>query len=197
VSVQRTLGLFGVLVVVPRQDPWRLSEGGAEFERQWLWVCHDIDPVGASSAGRRDHRPGRFSQDGTDTTVITGQMIRLVNAGEVVHQMHFHGNHVWTLRRNWFDFPRRGGIVDADGHVLLQHWEDVVELDPLDRKEIMLPFRPPPEVLDEVWEARTVDWHYPMHCHAEPSQTAAGGLYPGGAVADWVLAVPKQPGGTR
>jgi FtsP/CotA-like multicopper oxidase with cupredoxin domain len=29
-----------------------------------------------------------------------------------------------------------------------------------------------------------------MHCHAEPSQTAAGGLYPGGLVAHWTLAAP-------
>jgi FtsP/CotA-like multicopper oxidase with cupredoxin domain len=48
-------------------------------------------------------------------------------------------------------------------------------------------------VLDDVWNARTEDYHYPMHCHAEPSQTAAGGLYPGGLVADWVLAGPASP----
>jgi hypothetical protein len=71
-----------------------------------------------------------------------------------------------------------------------------VELDPLSRKDIILPLKPPPDALDEVFAARTVDWHYPMHCHAEPSQTAAGGLYPGGAVADWVLALPKSAGGT-
>jgi hypothetical protein len=28
---------------------------------------------------------------------------------------------------------------------------------------------------------------YPMHCHAEMSQTAAGGLYPMGMLADWRL----------
>jgi hypothetical protein len=60
----------------------------------------------------------------------------------------------------------------------------------------MLPIRRPPEALDEVWAARDEDWHYPMHCHAEPSQTAAGGLYPGGLVADWTLAAPVRAGGT-
>jgi hypothetical protein len=73
---------------------------------------------------------------------------------------------------------------------VLQQWEDVVELDPLDRKEIVLPLRRPPEALDAVWDARDEDWPYPMHCHAEPSQTAAGGLYPGGLVADWTMAAP-------
>jgi FtsP/CotA-like multicopper oxidase with cupredoxin domain len=244
-SVQRTLGLFGVLVVVPADDPWRLTSRGAEFERQWLWIVHDIDPVWgrralagetidpvttpplpryftlngragfqslavtqdpavnlaseeetlpAGSPRRTDVRD--FSLAGTPSTVITGQLIRLVNAGVVVHQMHFHGNHVWTLRRDGVDFSRTAGSIDAEGHVLLQQWEDVVELDPLNRKEIMLPLKPAPDALDEVFAARTEDWHYPMHCHAEPSQTAGGGLYPGGAVADWVLALPKGPGGT-
>jgi hypothetical protein len=96
------------------------------------------------------------------------------------------------LRRNGVDFPRSGGHVDPEGHVVLQHWEDVVELDPMDRKDVVLPVRRPPEVIDPVWNARSTDYHYPMHCHAEPSQTAAGGLYPGGLVADWVLKAPKK-----
>ena len=28
---------------------------------------------------------------------------------------------------------------------------------------------------------------YPMHCHMEPSQTAAGGNYPGGLVTHWAI----------
>ena len=80
--------------------------------------------------------------------------------------------------------------MDPEGHAVLQQWEDVVELDPLDRKEVVLPIRRPPETLDRVWNARDEDWEYPMHCHAEPSQTAAGGLYPGGLVAGWFLAAP-------
>ena len=79
------------------------------------------------------------------------------------------------------------------GDVILQHWEDTVQLEPLDRKESLLPVRRPPDVVDPVWDARTDDWRYPMHCHAEPSQTAAGGLYPGGLVADWVVAADAVP----
>src|SRR4029453_3070245 len=40
-------------------------------------------------------------------SVSTGQMIRLVNLGVAIHQMHFHGNHVWTVRKNVEDYPRR------------------------------------------------------------------------------------------
>ena len=42
-------------------------------------------------------------------------MIRMVNMGAVIHQMHFHGNHVWTVRRNGADFPRSGGRVNDEG----------------------------------------------------------------------------------
>ena len=238
-SVERILGLHGVLVVVAPGDRWRLGPNRAEFERQWVWICQDVDPVWAARArngevidavktppvpryfmlndrsGYRslaltrdtafnrivheDTLPSGFARDVDvrdfslpvgGSSVGTGQMIRLVNMGSVIHQMHFHGNHVWTLRRNGADFPRSAGIVDAEGHAVLQQWEDVVELNPLDRKEVVLPMRRPPEVLDPVWDARDEDWEYPMHCHAEPSQTAAGGLYPGGLVAGWTLAAP-------
>ena len=237
-SVERVLGLHGVLVVIDPADQWRLAPGRAEFERQWLWLCQDVDPVwGAraragevidpvrtppvpryfmlndqsgfrSLAVSQDEAINRTRHEDTlasgsarevdvrdfsppfGSPVGTGQMIRMVNAGAVVHQMHFHGNHVWTVRRDGVDFPRSGGRVDAEGHVVLQQWEDVVELDQEARKEVMLPVKRPPEATDRVWNARDEDWPYPMHCHAEPSQTAAGGLYPGGLVADWVVAAP-------
>ncbi|MGA8994009.1 MAG: multicopper oxidase domain-containing protein, partial [Nocardioidaceae bacterium] len=238
--VERVLGLHGVLLVTPADDRWRLTGGGAEFERQWIWICQDVVPEWGrlaqqgrpidrgslppapryfmlndrsgfqslaaskdeavnlaaheetliSGSPRRTDVRDLAKPDGAGS-VVTGQLVRMVNTGLVVHQMHFHGNHVWTLRRNGQDFPRSGGRVDGDGHVVLQQYEDVVELDPLDRKEIVLPLRRPPEALNPVWAARRQDWHYPMHCHAEPSQTAAGGLYPGGLVADWVLAYPE------
>lgn len=238
-SVERLLGLHGVLVVVAPDDAWRLAPGRTEFERQWLWLCQDVDPVWGARARAgevidpertppvpryfmlndrsgfravavsRDEAANQRAHEDTlpagstrevDVRALeampetgplgTGQMIRMVNVGAVIHQMHFHGNHVWTVRRNGADFPRSVARVDAEGHVVLQQWEDVVELDPLDRKEAVLPLKRPPEVLDPVWDSRKEDWHYPMHCHAEPSQTAAGGLYPGGLVADWILAAP-------
>ena len=154
VSVERILGLHGVLVVVAN-EPWRLGDGLAEFERQWVWICQDVDPVWGARAragevidpvrtppvpryfmlnDRSGFRSLGLSRDATATrethedtlpsgsarevdvrnldpvapgsTLGTGQMIRMVNLGAVIHQMHFHGNHVWTLRRNGVDFPR-------------------------------------------------------------------------------------------
>lgn len=243
--VERTLGLYGVLVVIDPQDAWRLSPGGAEFERQWLWVCHDVDPnwarIAASgqtvnpattpavpryftingysgyqalalstdlefnerreqdtltSGHPREIDVRNFSASPVPGTVRTGHLMRMVNAGIADHQLHYHGNHVWTVRADGVDFPRDNGTVSPTGDVILQQWEDTVQLQPLQRKEAMLPVRRPPDVVDEVWNARTEDWKYPMHCHAEPSQTAAGGLYPGGLMADWALAAetPSEPG---
>lgn len=233
--VERTLGLYGALVVIDPSSPWRLFPGGTEFERQWLWLCHDVDPEWARIASRgqavnpastpavpryftingysgfqslavttddafnerreedtlpsgypRETDVRNFSASPAQGAIRTGQLMRMVNAGIVDHQLHYHGNHVWTVRANGLDFPREGGRVSPDGDVILQHWEDTVQLEPLDRKESLLPVRRPPDVVEQVWNARTENWRYPMH--AEPSQTAAGGLYPGGLVADWVLA---------
>jgi hypothetical protein len=121
-----------------------------------------------------------------DVGVGTGQLIRLVNAGVAVHQPHFHGNHVWTIAIDNKTLTRTH-VEIVDGHIALQHWEDVVEMDPLATKAVMLPLKPPPDALDVVRANQECDWVYPMHCHAEMSQTAGGGLYPGGQVSDWVL----------
>lgn len=128
-----------------------------------------------------------FGEDLVLGTIRAGQMVRMVNAGIANHQIHFHGNHLWTVRRNNVEWPRDFGMVDEDGHVVLQQWEDVVELPPMDRKDCMIPMKRPPDATDQVWFNRTEDWKYPMHCHAEMSQTAAGGMYPGGLVAHWEL----------
>lgn len=50
--VERTLGLYGALVVIDPANAWRLFPGGSEFERQWLWLCHDVDPHWARIASR-------------------------------------------------------------------------------------------------------------------------------------------------
>ena len=232
--VNRVLGLYGALVVVPANRPWTLDGNDGEFERQWLWLLADIDPewgrrarLGATIDPERtpcvpryftlNDRSGVFSlavspdeaenlrthEDtkpsgharlvdvrdighNEDAGVGTGQLIRLLNAGVAVHQPHFHGNHVWTLAINNRTLTRTH-VEIVDGHIALQHWEDVVEMDPLTTKAVMLPLKPPPDALDVVRANQKCDWVYPMHCHAEMSQTAGGGLYPGGQVSDWIL----------
>jgi hypothetical protein len=230
--VNRVLGLFGVLVVVPTANRWSFDGHEGEFERQWVWIMHDIDPEwgrlarmgaaidpaatpplpryftlndrsGVFAIGespdeesnlhtREDTKPSGHGRkvDVTDFSSPgkgAGQLIRLVNAGVAAHQPHFHANHVWTIAIENEVLSRSTPSITPDGHIKLQHWEDVVELDPMQTKAVILPLKPPPDVLDEVLAAQDCDWLYPMHCHAEMSQTAGGGLYPGGIVSDWTL----------
>jgi len=236
--VERVLGLHGILVVVPPGDGWRATPTSSiPFERQWLWIVHDIDPVWGQLASqgttvdpisrpavpryftindRAGYQSLAVTQDEalneathedtlpagwprrTDVRIPaanrTGQAVRMVNTGIAVHQMHFHGNHVWTFRRESVELARDTFFIQ-DNHIRMQQWEDVVELDPLNRADVLLPLKPPPDVVPAVWAARTEDWTYPMHCHAEMSQTAGGGVYPGGVVADWVLAGGPPPNG--
>ena len=116
-------------------------------------------------------------------------VIRLVNAGVAVHQMHFHGNHVWTVRATGTTSPatlpdawtRRGTSSSSSGRTSSSSTRSTARTSCF--RSARRPKRSP-----QVWAPAHGDWHYPMHCHAEMSQTAAGGLYPGGLVADWVLA---------
>lgn len=239
--VERVLGLFGAIVVIHPNHQWDVAPGLAAFERQWIWLCHDIDPVWAEMEatgktvnpqqtkavpryftlnGRSGYESLAITKDaalnlaseeetliagfprqvdvrqfGEGTTLGTlrgGQLVRLINPGIVHHQMHFHGNHIWLARWNNRELSRDDGFVDPDGHVVMQQWEDVVELSPMHVKDCILPMKRPPDAVDQVWLARTTDWVYPMHCHAEPSQTAAGGMYPGGLVAHWTLKAPSS-----
>jgi hypothetical protein len=64
-------------------------------------------------------------------------------------------------------------------------FKDVVPLHPADRVDVMLPFERPRDCVRD--PAPGQEFHYPMHSHSEPSQTAGGGLYPGGQVTDWIL----------
>ena len=172
-------------VALPSQAKWKpstralaVSPDAAENRR----THEDTKPSGFQR--NVDVRDTHFSGD---ARLGTGQLIRIVNAGVAVHQPHFHGNHVWTQAINNVVLSRSNPVIVQEGHIALQHWEDVVEMDPLNSKAVMLPIKPPPDVIDQVRQAQQCDWIYPMHCHAEMSQTAGGGLYPGGQVSDWVL----------
>jgi hypothetical protein len=181
-------------VVIDPRNAWRLAPGAAEFERQWLWLCHDVDSNWAriSSRGQtvnplatpavpdyftingfagfqslavttdlefnerrhedtlpsghpRETDVRNFSASPSAGAIRTGHLMRMLNAGIVDHQLHYHGNHVWTVRSNGLDFPRSNGRVTPKGDVVLQQWEDTIQLQPLDHKESILPVRRPPE----------------------------------------------------
>ncbi|QTG82032.1 multicopper oxidase domain-containing protein [Arthrobacter crystallopoietes] len=239
--VERTLGLYGALVVMDPSDAWCISTDGAEFERQWVWLCHSIDPVWANIEAKggtvdpvrqkavpryftlngrsgyesmgmtrnealnraadeettisgypRQFDAREFAQGSVIGSLRGGQLVRVVNCGIVFHQMHFHGNHLWTVRCDNEDWSRDEGHVGEDGYVCIQQWEDVIKVRGMESKDAIIPIKRPPDAVDKVWDNRKTDWAYPMHCHSESSQTAAGGMYPGGLTSHWIIKAPLE-----
>lgn len=148
-------------------------------------------------------------------------LVRCLNASLAVHSPHIHGNHIyeiacsspagtvilqdnvierdtwtlWTLER---DHPNPNAFNDFN------HYSHI--------SDVLLPIKRPPDaavwppsnpreflVLDENGEL-VLDDHgnpiftmrFPMHCHIEMSQTAAGGNYPQGVMTDWAIFGPLR-----
>src|SRR4051812_10996660 len=94
-------------------------------------------------------------------------LLRIVGAGLGAHSLHFHANHVFVLMKDRDILPR---TLD----------KDLVMLRPGVCKDVIFPFH---ELLDKPATTQLpFNQTYPMHCHAEMSQTAAGGLYPNGMI---------------
>jgi hypothetical protein len=117
---------------------------------------------------------------------MDGVLLRVVNAGVATHAPHWHGNHVFIVQRN---------AVPEGAHFVEER--DVVRMEPLFCYDVILPahtgydaFPPPtadpdhPVLHDEAHPGIQI---FPMHCHAEMSQTASGGMYPLGMLTDWHL----------
>jgi hypothetical protein len=210
----RILGMHGVMVVMPADGsnrPYAPAPGRlnipSEFLAQYTWVLHDIDPLLGELARSNPHvvhldyplekvTPRYFLLNGKSGVVSTenlltvpvfpvqdtaaaqvGALIRVVNTGVASHSPHWHGNHVFVVQLN--AIPPKAGVVLE---------KDTVRITALQRIDVLLPIHPgldawPP--LDP--KKGFVEQQFPMHCHAEMSQTAAGGLYPMGMLADWRL----------
>lgn len=116
-------------------------------------------------------------------------VLRVLNAGLATHSPHIHGNHVMELSG-----------VDVAGATVVR--DNIVERDtwimaPLDRKDVLLPFERPPDIPNAAYPMRQEPFplRFPMHCHTEMSQTAGGGNYPQGLIADWEILGPNLPAG--
>lgn len=118
-------------------------------------------------------------------------LVRILNAGLYTHSNHLHANHVYVTAVN--NVVRDNVFFVDSFHIF-----------PLDTVDWLVPFIRPPDIpgdpsipLRELIPnelALTIEGPngspgvpqsplgYPMHCHNEPSQTAAGGNYPQGAV---------------
>jgi hypothetical protein len=181
----------------------------AELRTQLAWVLSQVDPVLGEYARRR-RRESRLDfplnkflpryflingetgvnatlnnnftvpvvplQSGTDA--VAGVLIRCINVGIATHSLHWHGNHVFPVERN--GRPERAGLV----------WEkDVQRVEGLQRVSVILPAHTGYDAFPPLNDnhPKVAEQHFPMHCHAELSQTAAGGSYPFGLLTDWHL----------
>lgn len=196
--------LFDDLGRADRGFPGHFWEPG----RTWIWIFNTIDPA-RNEAVRSDpslpaaaftagYRPRYFTINGKSGFFAShdhdiaphgrvGQpaLLRALNAGLATHSPHIHGNHVFELAQNG---RVKGNVVALDTWALR----------PLDRKDLLLPFIRPPDVPADApvigqdrpaWPPLEEGFPqaFPMHCHTEFSQTAAGGNYPQGVVTDFVI----------
>ncbi len=190
-TVQELFDDFGVHEAFPGY-PW-------QPEDTKIWVFSQIDPA-LNDAVRLDAaldgptyarqfqpryftingRSGYFASHAQDTymasTVGHPHLIRNVNAGIWGHSPHTHANHVYVTAVN--------GRVQQNV-LLLDTWT----LNPGERFDVVFPFVKPPDIPDDTWARIIAGTHeepfpmiYPVHCHMEITQTAAGGNYPQGAV---------------
>jgi len=185
-GVNRIMGLHGALVVMPSGIKNQSFTGAPTFVRQYRWVISNVDTAWASqvqangdayvsSIVSTTFMPRYFLLNGNSfqnteeaNTAIAGNydeacLVRILNAGGMVHSPHFHANHVNIISSN--------GTNTANGRI-----KDVVSMLPLDVKDVLFPFKAPPDAYPVASGTQT----YPMHCHSEMSQTAGGGLYPHG-----------------
>jgi len=215
----RVLGMHGVMIVMPKDGSNRpyapapdRFEIPAEFLAQYLWVFHDIDPL-LGELARNNPKvqnlnysldqtvPRYFTINGVSGVQSTenlvtvpvfpvqdpqasqvGVFIRVVNTGVASHSPHWHGNHFFIVERN--AVPLKPGFVQE---------KDVMRLTPLQRTGVLLPIHSGLDAFPPLDPAKGFgEQAYPMHCHAEMSQTAAGGLYPMGALTDWRLVAQPQ-----
>ncbi len=183
-------------------------------ERTRIWHFHSVDPRwnARMEAGEEvradlvasDYLPRYFLLNGQSgyfamhdpNTSLSGRvgqphLIRMVNTGMVAHAPHIHGNHVFTVAQN-------GAVAANVPHI------DTSSIGPMETIDWLHPFVRPPDIpgpenrplrslvsqelgYRDEYGLRQSPLAYPMHCHNEPSQTAAGGNYPGGLVTHWEL----------
>lgn len=112
-NVNRAMGLYGALIVRPADGSNRAWTNGPSFNTERLWVLSEMDkPRWNDVAGNGGtvntgtYKPNYFMMNGLggfdamhdpksvlqDQTGRTG-LLRIANAGQFDHSLHFHGNH--------------------------------------------------------------------------------------------------------
>lgn len=165
-NVNRSMGLYGALVVRAAGGAKRAWGNGPSFDGERVWVVSEMDKVrwnnvAASGAAVNTsvYRPNHFLMNGqggfdamhdpnTVLELTTGQvgLVRIVNAGQFDHSLHFHGNHFEIIDLNGTRpaQPEPGDTINVKAF-----------------STAMLLYRQPAGI-------------YPMHIHSAQMETANG-----------------------
>ncbi len=177
-GVNRSLGLFGVMIVRPEPIHGNVVwEGGPGYDKEVTWVITDMDypnwnqialSNGADQVDTTRYKANYFLMNGMngfqamqdDQTTIHGQvgetiLVRIANAGQYSQSLHFHGNHFQVISRN--------GIQLSDFEN-----QDTINVKPNETAMVLY-------TIDQTG-------HYPMHVHTAQLETG-GGVYLNGTAA--------------
>lgn len=167
-NINREMGMYGALRVGPVGGGNTAWTGGPAFSFHRTWVVSEMDKTRwndvAGSGGTVStsvYKPnyflinGRGGFDGmmaADTTidgnVTQTALVRIVNAGQLSHSLHFHGNHFQVLTLN--------GVRQSSPYQEL----DVINVPPLGTADVLYYLNQPGD--------------YPMHVHTAQMETANG-----------------------
>jgi FtsP/CotA-like multicopper oxidase with cupredoxin domain len=165
-NINRSMGLHGALVVRAAGGVNKAWTGGPSFDMERLWVVTDMDKPrwndvaskgGSVSTGT--YKPNYFLMNGLGgfdamhdpNSVLQGPtgktgLIRIVNAGQFDHSLHFHANHY--------------RILDEDGSRLTANeYGDTINVKPGTTAMVLFTLKP---------------GIYPMHIHSAQMETANG-----------------------
>lgn len=167
-NINREMGMYGALVVGASNGGNTVWSNGPAYTFQRTWILSEMDKprwndiaAAGGTVNTSIYKPnyflinGRGGFDGmhsTDTTIegTVGQtaLVRIVNAGQFAHSLHFHGNHVQVLSINGV---RRAAPFQE---------VDVISIPPLGTAEVLY-------YLNQAGS-------YPMHIHTAQMETSNG-----------------------
>jgi FtsP/CotA-like multicopper oxidase with cupredoxin domain len=182
-----------------RSRIWLMHQVDPAFNAQALADFQAGRPSTVSAAAMKaDFLPRYFTINGKSgafsshdpATTLEGRigepmLVRILNAGLFTHSNHLHANHFYVTAVN---NAVRDNVFFLDSYHIF----------PEDRVDWLVPFVRPPDIPGDqniplrdlipeelalvLGDVPQSPLGYPMHCHMEPSQTAAGGNYPQGTV---------------
>lgn len=174
-NINREMGLYGSFIVRPADNSNTAWTGGAAYTYDRTWVIGEMDKPRwndiASTGGTvtaTTYKPNYFMINGqggfdammNNNTMIMGTLgqttlVRIVNAGQFSHSLHFHGNHFKVLSINGVRQPAP-----------FEEW-DTINVAPLSTAEVLYTINQ--------------TGNYPMHVHTAQAECANGVYLNGGA----------------